>query len=141
MYNIKKISSYGEDIFISNNVEIKHPHLFKIGSHIAIDSGFYITTSAQLGDYIHIGPHVCVIGGKTAQLIMGNFTNIAAGCKIICGSDRFGGDGFSFPTLQPPFRDTLIIKPVIIEDFSGIGWRNNQTRFSSWCWVGCYKKH
>ena len=120
-YNLSLLKVHGEDVIISKNVEIKRPNLFSIGNHVCIDSGFYITTKAQLGDYIHIGPHVCVIGGEKGLLKMGNFTNIAVGGKIICGSDEFMGKGFSFPTLEKKYRDKLIISPVVIEDFVAIG--------------------
>ena len=121
MYSLAKLKSFGKDIFISKNVEIKRPHLITVGNHICIDSGFYITTKALLGDYIHIGPQVCVIGGENGLLKMGNFTNIAAGCRIICGSDEFAGNGFSFPGLQGKYRDQIILKPIIINNFAAIG--------------------
>lgn len=120
-YNKALLKSFGSDIFISPNVEIKRPNLVSLGNHICIDSGFFITTQAQLGDYIHIGPYVCVIGGEHGLLKMGNFTNIAAGGRIICGSDEFMGKGFSFPGLSNKYRDTIIVQPVFIEDFVGIG--------------------
>ena len=120
-YNSALLKSYGKDTLISKNVEIKRPHLISLGNHICIDSGFYITTQAHLADYIHIGPYVCIIGGEKGLLKMGNFTNIAVGCRIICGSDEFMGNGFSFPGLAKKYRDKLIISPVIIEDFVGIG--------------------
>ena len=37
------------DVYIIANVEIKRPHLVSIGNHVAIDSGFYITTQAEIG--------------------------------------------------------------------------------------------
>jgi acetyltransferase-like isoleucine patch superfamily enzyme len=121
IYNLSQLKSFGKDVFISKNVEIKRPELISTGNHICIDSGFYITTKARLGDYIHIGPYVCVIGGINGLLKMGNFTNIAAGSRIICGSDEFLGKGFSFPGLTGKYRDKLIIDPIVMEDFVGVG--------------------
>lgn len=83
MFNLENINSYGIDIFISPNVEIKRPHLVNIGNHIAIDSGFYCTTQLEIADYVHIGPQVTVIGGATGILKIGNFTSISAGCRLI----------------------------------------------------------
>ena len=53
---------------------------------------------------------------------MGNFTNISIGGRIICGSDEFLGKGLiTAPGIPEAFRDNLIIKPVILEDFANIG--------------------
>lgn len=120
MFDTTLLKSCGEDVVISPQVEIKRPHLVAVGDHICIDSGFYLTAGAELGDYVHIGPYVCVIGGEHGLLKMGNFTNIAAGGRVVCGSDEFRGAGFSFPGLTK-YRDRLIIEPVVIGDFVGIG--------------------
>jgi galactoside O-acetyltransferase len=116
------LKSVGEDVFISAHVEIRRPHLVSIGNHVAIDSGFYITTQAEIGDYIHIAPYVTVIGGKNGLLKMGNFTNISVGGKIICGSDQFLGEGLvTAPGIPEEYRDTLKVEPVIFEDFANVG--------------------
>lgn len=112
----------GEDVLISNRVDIRRPHLVSIGNHVAIDAGFYITTGAVLGDYIHIAPYVCVIGGEKGFLKMGHFTNISVGGRIICGSDEFMGEGLiSAPGLPDEFRDNLLIEPVVFENFVNTG--------------------
>jgi galactoside O-acetyltransferase len=116
------LKSVGIDVLISQNVEIKRPALVTIGNHVAIDSGFYITTGAEIGDYIHIAPYVCVIGGQKGFLKMGHFTNISVGGRIICGSDEFMGEGLiSAPGLPDEFRDNLIISPVVFEKFVNTG--------------------
>src|SRR5262245_49061301 len=92
-YDLTLLAGLGEDVFISANVEIRRPHLVRLGSHIAIDTGFYCTTAATLGDYIHIGPYVTIIGGAPARLEMAGFNTIGAGSRILCASDEFGGEG------------------------------------------------
>lgn len=122
MFDISVLKSVGRDVFISDKVEIKRPELVSIGSHVAIDSGFYIATGAQIGDYIHIAPYVHVIGSAKGLLKMGHFSNISLGGKIICGSDSFMGDGLiSAPGIPEAFRDTLKIEPVIFENFANTG--------------------
>src|ERR1022692_821538 len=86
---LEKISQIGEDVFISKNVEIKRPDLAIIGNHVAIDSGFKCTTRLELGDYIHIAPDVVVIGGSKTLLKLDHFSFIAAGTKIVCGSENY----------------------------------------------------
>ncbi len=116
--NFKNI---GLDVFVSKNTEIKRPHLVDIGNHVAIDSGFYCTTKLTLGDYIHIAPYVTVIGGEHSKLYMNHFTTIAAGSRIICGSDLHLGDGLVGPTIPNEYRDTTIFSTIIFEEFASIG--------------------
>lgn len=120
-YDYSLLKSVGNDVFISQHVEIRRPHLVSIGSHVAIDWGFYCTVNAEIGDYIHIAPYVTVIGGSTGILRMGNFTTIAAGSRIVCGSDEHLGEGFVGPTIPDKYRDKLIIAPVILGNFASIG--------------------
>ena len=120
-YNYKLLAQYGKDVFINKKVEIRRPKLVTIGNHIAIDAGFYCTTALKMGDYIHIGPYVTVIGGANGLLKLGNFTTITAGCRIICVSDSFAGDGLVGTMVPKQFLNKLISKPVIFEDFSAIG--------------------
>jgi dTDP-4-amino-4,6-dideoxy-D-glucose acyltransferase len=121
-YDKSLLKSVGEDVYISPNVEIRRPQLVSFGNHIAVDSGFYITTQAEFGNHIHIAPYVTVIGGASGILKMGNFTNISVGGKIICGSDEFLGHGLvTAPGIPDEFRDNLNIEPVIFEDFANVG--------------------
>lgn len=119
-YDYSQLKACGEDVFISSNVEIRRPHLVEIGNHVAIDSGFYCTVAAQIGDYVHIGPYVIVIGGENGLLHMGDFSSIAAGSRIICASDRHLGEGLPGPTIPKKYGDRLNIAPVIFEDFANV---------------------
>jgi dTDP-4-amino-4,6-dideoxy-D-glucose acyltransferase len=122
MYNLNLLKKVGIDVFISDNVEIRRPQLVSIGDHVAIDSGFYLVTQAEIGDYIHIAPYVHIIGSAAGLLKMGNFTNISLGGKIICGSDNFMGDGLiSAPGLPEEYRDSLTIEPIVFENFANTG--------------------
>lgn len=110
----------GEDVFISQNVEIRRPHLFTAGSHIAIDSGFYCTVEALFGDYVHIGPQVTVIGGQKTQLRLDGFNTIGAGSRILCASDEFLGEGLV--GMSPDeYRDVVTYAPVRFRMFASVG--------------------
>ena len=120
-YDTSKLLSCGEDVFISANVEIRRPHLVRVGSHVAIDSGVYLTTAAEIGDYIHLSPYLTIIGGAQSKLVVEDFVTIAAGSRLICGSDRFMGDGFTSVTVPDEFRDTVDFGTIRCSRFSGIG--------------------
>lgn len=121
-YDLSRLRATGSDVFVSADVEIRRPHLVSLGKHVAIDSGFYITTAADVGDHVHIGPGVRVIGGAKAKLTMGHFTNIALGSSIICGSDEYGGAGLvSAPGIPEEFRDVVDTSPVVFRNFANVG--------------------
>lgn len=120
-YDTSLLAAAGEDIFISSNVEIRRPQLVKLGSHIAIDTGFYLTTALEIGNFSHIGPYVTIIGGKDGLLHIGHFSNIAAGSRIICVSDLFTGEGLVTTPGIPKEFTNLKIAPVVFKDFVNVG--------------------
>jgi galactoside O-acetyltransferase len=120
-FDYSKLKSVGQDVVISSNVEIKRPHLVTIDSHVAIDSGFYLTTTAKIGNYIHIGPHVSIIGGETAKFVMENFTSIAAGARLIVIGDEHLGFGLVGPTAPKEFQDKRLGGQIHLEKFASIG--------------------
>lgn len=120
-YDYSLLKKCGEDVFISSKVEIRRPHLISIGSHVAIDSGVYITTEAAIGDYIHLSPYITVIGGAKSKLIVEHFATIAAGSRIIAGSDKFSGKGFTSVTAPEEYRDEVLFSTIKISRFAGVG--------------------
>ncbi|MBD2715725.1 hypothetical protein KBK19_11830 [Microvirga sp. STR05] len=120
-YDTSLLKSCGEDVFISSSVEIRRPHLVTVGSHVAIDSGVYLTTAAQIGDYTHLSPYLTIIGGAQSTLIVEDFVTIAAGSRLICGSDQFMGEGFTSVTAPEEYRDTVEFGIIRCARFSGIG--------------------
>ena len=114
------INILGEDIIIDNDI-ISKQNLEIIGSHVSIDKGFYCTTNAAIGSYVHIGPYVTIIGGKEGNFKAFGFNNIMAGARIICVSDRFDESGLFGAMIPKELKGTQIVKPVIMEEFSNIG--------------------
>ena len=122
LFDLSSLKAVGNDVHIGSNVAIRRPQLVNIGNHVAIDTGAYITTAAEIADYVHIGPYVTVIGGERALLVMGNFTNLAAGCRVICGSDHFQGEGLIGPASLPEqYKDRMKLAPVILKNFANVG--------------------
>lgn len=114
------IKALGDDIIVDDDVLVKQDLVIN-GSHVAIDKGFYCTTNATIGDYVHIGPYVTIIGGKEGSFRAVGFNNIMAGARIICGSDRFDDSGLFGAMIPKELKGTQIIEPVIMEEFSNIG--------------------
>ena len=110
----------GLDVFISKNAEITRSELCTIGNHVAIDSGFYCTTQLSIGDYVHISPHVAVIGGKKTGLFVEDFCFISVGAKMVCGSEMFYGDGLIGPLIPDELKDRQKLEPIYLKRFSGV---------------------
>ena len=110
----------GIDVIIDSDVIFKRNNVF-IGDHVAIDKGFYCTTSIDIGNYVHIGPYVTCIGGKDGKFTCRGFNNIMAGARIICGSDRFDDSGLFGALIPKELKGKQIVEPVIMEEFSNIG--------------------
>jgi len=109
-----------KDVYIDTDVLIKQDNIIE-GFHVAIDKGFYCTTNISIGNYIHIGPYVTIIGGKEANFIAKGFNNIMAGARIVCGSDRFDDSGLFGAMIPKEYKGTQIIEPIIMDEFSNIG--------------------
>jgi acetyltransferase-like isoleucine patch superfamily enzyme len=108
------------DIVIDSDIVIKQNSNIW-GKHISIDKGFYCTTKLNIGNYIHVGPYVTIIGGKNSEFTAKGFNNIMAGSRIICGSDRFDDSGLFGAMIPDELKGEQIIEPVIMEEFSNIG--------------------
>jgi galactoside O-acetyltransferase len=110
----------GVNVFINETAIIKRPHLCNIGSHNAIDNGVTISTELDMGDYIHIAPYVVVIGGENSKLILEDFSFVASGTKIVCGTEDYTGEGLVGPTIPKEMR-TINYSTVKFEKYAGCG--------------------
>ena len=109
-----------KDVFVSPLANITRPHLMQTGNHVAIDPFVHCTTELILGNYVHISPHVTIIGGEKGCFRVGNFCTVAAGCRIICSSDSFLGDGIvTAPGIPDEYR-SVDFGFVRMEDYSSL---------------------
>lgn len=110
----------GNDVYINEFTSISRPELVTIGNHVGIDFGFVCTTQLKIGDYVHISPHVSVIGGKKTCLTIEDFCFISTGSRMICGSELFQGDGLIGPLIPDTYKDKQILEPITLKKFSGV---------------------
>lgn len=120
-YNYGLLAWFGRDVYIAQNVVIKRPELVSIGSHVAIDDYFYLTTAMSLGSYVHISPMCSVIGGKDGMFWVGNFCTISAGCRIIVRGDEMLGDGLVGPPIPHEHRDKVVGKQIVMDSYASLG--------------------
>lgn len=110
----------GDDVIIDKDTVFKHSDEIIIGKHVAIDKGFYCTTKLNVGDYIHIAPYVTTIGSKLSNIILNHFSFIAAGTKLVAGSELYTEDGLIGPTIPIKYRN-IKYSTITFEKFSGCG--------------------
>jgi dTDP-4-amino-4,6-dideoxy-D-glucose acyltransferase len=110
----------GQDVVIDAITKFTRPELVDIGNHVAIDWGFYCTTALKIGDYVHISPHVAVIGGAKTGLTIGDFCFVSVGAKMVCGSEQFMGAGLIGPLIPDHLKDDQILEPIVLQAFSGV---------------------
>lgn len=77
---------------------------------MAIDKGCIFSTIINKGDYIHIAPYVVTIGEKTTKVILKDFSFIAVGTKIVCGSEDYTGKGLVGPTIPVEYRELIFAR-------------------------------
>ena len=119
-YPLAQLGSVGSDVYIHKIVEIRNPGMIKIGSHVAIDFGFFITTGASIGDYIHIGPYVSAIGGAKAFLELESLCSVAAGVRFICLGDEHLGEGIVGALIPKEYQDKRIGGKIVVEKFAAL---------------------
>ena len=109
----------GKDVVIHDDVVIRDKNAV-IGSHVAIDKGFYCTTKLNLGNYVHISAYVTCIGSLDGLFVAKGFNNIMAGSRIICKSDNFDDSGLHGTLIPKELLGNKICEPVVLDTFSNI---------------------
>jgi galactoside O-acetyltransferase len=116
-----KFKSIGKNVEIGNNVYFRYPQFTEIGDNVIIDDFSYFSTSVKIGNFVHIAPFCSIIGGKISSFEMGHFTSLAAGVRVICGSDDFVNGPFTNPTIPAKFRPNVKISNVTLKNHAVIG--------------------
>lgn len=106
-----------DDVRVSPLAYIKG--IFTTGNHVAIDQWVYCSVELHLGNWIHIAPFVSIIGGSLGKCILGDFSAIAAGGRVICASEDFI-NSLLCPIIPLKYR-SVKSGIVILEDFAAIG--------------------
>jgi len=120
-YDKHLLKDCGIDVRIAASVVITHPGLVRIGDHVSIDPFTYATTALEIGSYVHIGPHSSIIGGPGAVCTIENFCSLAAGVRLVCGSDDFLGSGLTNPTVPAAYHGRLDVRPMNIRKYAILG--------------------
>lgn len=105
---------------VGRTVRIRKPSRVRIHAGSIIDDFTYISCGLNVGSFTHIGANGVLIGGD-AQINIGNFVNIAPGCRIIAASNDFSDGGLVGPSIPPAYASESIISTVELHDHVLLG--------------------
>jgi acetyltransferase-like isoleucine patch superfamily enzyme len=95
---------------IGRNVRIFEPCSFVLPERIVLRDEISISefglfhggSGLDIGNFVHIASHCSVAGG--GRCVLEDFTCLAAGVRLVTGSERVDGSGLVGPTVPPELR-------------------------------------
>lgn len=102
-----QFKSIGKNVQIFPLTVFTNPERISIGNNVRIDDFVMIMggLGVRIGNYVHIACFSNVGGG--GELIMEDFSGLSAGCRIYTGTDNFGGNSLTNPTIPLKFRKPI----------------------------------
>lgn len=114
-FDLKELAQLGRGAIVGKTVRIRKPARCRIGDYTILDDFTYISCGITVGRYTHVGANGVLIGGD-AHITIGDFVNIAPGCRLIAASNDFSGGGLVGPTIPAEFAAASITADVSIGD-------------------------
>jgi len=119
-FDLAELSHVGQRVIIGKTVRIRKPDRVRIGDHSIIDDFTYISCGLTVGRYTHIGSNSTLIGGN-AHVAVGDFVNIAPGCRLIAATNDPAGGGLAGPAIPEAYAAPSIEADIQIEDHALFG--------------------
>jgi galactoside O-acetyltransferase len=118
--DLGEIAALGSHAIIGKTVRIRKPQQCRIGDYSIIDDFSYISCALTTGCFTHIGAQAVIIGG-TAHVSIGDFVNIAPGCRLVAASHDFSKGGLCGPTIPEEFCAPSVTADIRIDDHVLLG--------------------
>ena len=118
--DLGEIAELGPHAIIGKTVRIRKPQKCRIGDYSIIDDFSYISCGLTVGRFTHIGAQAIIIGG-TAHVSIGDFVNIAPGCRLVASSHDFSKGGLCGPTIPEEFCAPSVTADIRIDDHVLLG--------------------
>lgn len=119
-FDLSSLAELGQQAIIGKTVRIRKPARVRIGDFTIIDDFTYISCGLTVGKYTHIGAGGILIGGN-AHITIGDFVNIAPGCRIVTASHDFTEGGLAGAAIPPEFTGESITADITIGDHALFG--------------------
>lgn len=116
----RRLKRCGEGVQVYPSAKLAKPEVKEIGDHSVIDDFTFIYggQGIAIGRYVHVASSVSVIGG--GRLSVGDCAVIAAGSRIVTGSDTYHG-GKRMSTALPLKQRNVIAGIVVIGKDASVG--------------------
>jgi len=114
-FDFSELQKMGMETIVGKTVRIRKPERVQLGHHTIIDDFTYVSCGLTVGNYTHLGANGVYIGGE-AYITIGDFVNIAPGCRIIAASNDFSSGGLVGPAIPEEFANKSIIANIEIAD-------------------------
>lgn len=100
----RHLGSCGREVRVFMGARLVHPEVIAVGDHSQLDEGVHLFggEGIELGSYVHFAFHSSISGG--GRCVVGDFVGVAAGARIITGTDLADGSGLTNPTVPPHYR-------------------------------------
>lgn len=94
----------GDDVTIYELTRIIGADAIHVGDHVIIDDFVFIDGRAgmTIGDHVHIAGFVSIIG--QGECVLHDFAGLAAGVRLVTGTDVMDGSGLTGPTVPVDLR-------------------------------------
>lgn len=98
------LRSVGADVKVYRRCRLVHPELITLGDHTQIDELVHIFagTGVTIGCHCHLAFGSSISGGGSCEI--GDFASVAAGVRLITGTELANGGGLTNPTVPAEFR-------------------------------------
>lgn len=136
-----KFASIGENVLIKKNVSLYFTENISIGNNVRIDDNVIIVASnknapVKIGNYVHIASN-CYLAASSGIELM-DFSGLAPGVLIFSGTDDYGGEKMTNPTIDKKYiggksgkvtlckhviigANSVILPNVAIQEGSSVG--------------------
>jgi acetyltransferase-like isoleucine patch superfamily enzyme len=119
-FDLDELAALGPQTIVGRTVRIRKPGRCRIGDHSIIDDFSYISCGITVGRFTHIGAQAVLIGGD-AHITIGDFVNIAPGCRLVASSHDFSAGGLCGPTIPPEFATPSVSADIRVDDHVLLG--------------------
>ena len=119
-FDLTELAALGPHAIIGKTVRIRKPQRVRVGADTIIDDFTYVSCGLTVGRYTHIGAGGVLIGGD-AHITIGDFVNIAPGCRLVAASHDFVAGGLAGPTIPEEFAGPSITADIFVADHVLLG--------------------
>lgn len=118
---LQSFRSVGRGVKISDQAIIYGAENVEIGDNVRIDAHTIILASSgslRIGSHVHIAVQ-CLLSCN-GGIVLGDFTDISMGAKLISASDDASGENLVGP-IHPEHLTKVHKAPIVMEDYAWVG--------------------